>query len=232
MRLLLTLGALALAAVIGFAQAPPKPAVAGELPYRLAPGDVIDIKLFFNPELNEQVQIRPDGQISLQLAGEVTLAGLTIREASDMLEEVYRKELRTPRVTIQVKTFGARKIYVTGEVLRPGPLLLSSPTTLFEAISEAGGIKNTGNRDLAILIRKGADGKPIGRKVALMLHGSITADAATPLTPFDVVIVPESKIARVDRWVDQNIRQLIPINTSAGFTYLFQNSPGPALPIF
>ena len=87
--------------------------------YRLVPGDVIEIRLFYNPELNEQVQIRPDGRVSLQLIGEVGVAGQTISEATAYLSKAYLKEVRVPGLTLQVRAFGAQKIYVTGEVNRP-----------------------------------------------------------------------------------------------------------------
>lgn len=197
--------------------------------YRLMQGDVVEIRFFFNPELNESVTIRPDGRVSLQLAGEIVLAGKTIAEASSEIEKLYEKEIRTPRVSIQVRGFGAQKVFVTGEVLRPGPITLPGTITVLQAISEAGGIKGTGDTKTIVLIRKGPDGSPVGRKLTLSAKGMPAPDAATPLSPFDVVVVPESGIARADRWVDQHIRQLIPLNLSAGFTYLFQNVPGGAI---
>ncbi|WP_321471614.1 polysaccharide biosynthesis/export family protein [uncultured Paludibaculum sp.] len=213
------------------AQTPAAPTNA-EPPFRLSPGDTIDVRLFFNPELNESAQIRPDGYLSLHVAGEVLLAGKTVAEASTMLEDLYKKEIRTPRVLIQVRSYAARKIYITGEVLKPGLVNIAGPMTVLDAIGEAGGVKNTGDRKLAVLIRKGADGKPEGRKVALFIHGTMSPEASTQLRPFDVVMIPESRIARIDRWVDQHIRQLIPINASAGFTYLTQGSNAATIPIF
>lgn len=203
-----------------------------EPPFRLSPGDTVEVRLFFNPELNETAQIRPDGRISLHIAGEVELAGKTIAEATSMLEGLYKKEVRTPRVLIQVRTYAARKIYVTGEVFRPGLVSIAGPMTVLEAISEAGGVKHTGDRQLVVLIRKGPDGKPEGHKVALYQHGDVSAESSMLLRPFDVVMIPESRIARIDRWVDQHIRQLIPINASAGFTYLAQSSNAATIPIF
>lgn len=204
-------------------------------PYRLAEGDVVDIRLFYNAELNDQVQIRPDGRISMPLIGEVELAGKTIAEAVTQLEERYAKEVRTPRVTIQVRTYAAQKVFVTGEVMRPGVVNLPGRMTVLEAIHEAGGIRHTGNTKLAVLIRKRADGQPIGYRLPLVARGAPTPQAATVLGPFDVVMVPETRIARVDRWVDQHIRQLIPFTLSAGFAYVLNKNQGggsTVVPIF
>ena len=221
---------------VGFAagQTPPgavaaPPAAADPAAYRLTPGDTLEVRHAFNPELNEAVQIRPDGRVSLPLIGEVQVAMKTVQEVVAELEHRYASEIRAPRIMLQIRGYAAQKVWVTGEVLRPGLVNMPGPMTLFEAISESGGIKTTGSTTSVLLIRKGPDGKAQGRKVKPFVDGQIAADAAIPLQPFDVVIVPETRIARVDRWVDQYIRQMIPI--SVGFTYLFQHQPG-AIPIF
>ena len=194
--------------------------------YQLRPGDVIEVRLFYNPELNEQVQIRPDGEISMQLIGEVHLASRTIPQATDLLRSLYIKYVRTPEVTVQVKTFAAQKVYVVGEVVHPSVINLPGPMTVFAAINEAGGIKNTGSRNLAVLVQKGPNGTPEGRKLVLFDHGVLTPEASTLLGPFDVVMVPESKISRLDRWVDQTIRQMIPVMMTAGFNYFISQQAG------
>lgn len=200
--------------------------------YRIQPGDVLDIRFFFNPELNEKdVQVRPDGFISLQLAGEVRLSGKTTEEASKEIETLFAKEVRTPRVSIQIRNFSSQKIYVSGEVPRPGVLPLTTPATVLSAISDAGGITKLGNRNKVVVIRKDEKGLPARIPVRLFASGKPTPEALMPLQPFDVVLVPESKIARADRWVDQWIRQLIPANLNAGFQYLITNQSGGGIPI-
>ena len=195
--------------------------------YRLQSGDTIDVRFFYNPELNEQsVQIRPDGRISVHLAGDVQVAGRTAEEVSRYLEEVLAKSLKTPRVSVQIRGYVVQKAFVSGEVPRQGTISLASPMTLLGAIGEAGGITIRGNRNRVILIRKMPDGTPARRDIRLFQGRRPTMDAQLLLQPFDVLLVPESNIARVDRWVDQYIRQLIPVNMAAGFTYLWQKNPG------
>jgi polysaccharide export outer membrane protein len=192
--------------------------------YRLQPGDTVDIRFFFNSELNEQgVQIRPDGRISLQLVGDVTLSGRTPAEVAAELEKAYANVLKTPRITIQIRGFAAQKAFISGEVPRPGTISLASPMTVLAAIGEAGGITARGNRTSVVLIRKMPDGSPGMRTLQLYVNGHPTVAALTPLQPFDLVLVAESKITQLDRWVDQYIRQLIPANLNAGFTYLWQH---------
>src|SRR5262245_12128635 len=83
---------------------PSPAAAAADDEYRMCPGDVIEVRFFFNPELNEQVQIRPDGRISLQLMGDVHLAGLSTDQAVKMLHAKYSDVLSTPRITIQIRS--------------------------------------------------------------------------------------------------------------------------------
>jgi polysaccharide export outer membrane protein len=199
--------------------------------YRLTPGDTIELRFFFNPELNDTVQIRPDGRISVQLIGEMSVGGLTVTEATSKIETLSAGELRTPKVSVQVRTFGGRKIFVTGEVVRPGPVNLPGEMTLLQAIEEAGGLRLTADPKSVVLIRKGEDGQPRGQRLAPYVSKDRQGpDAALPLQPFDIVMVPERGIARIDRWVDQHIKQLNPVTLALGFSYIRQN--GALVPVF
>ena len=80
-----------------------------EQEYRIQVGDQLDIKFFYNPELNEQVTVRPDGRISLQLVHEIMVAGLTPSELTDLLTKKYAPELKKPEITVIVRSFGAHK---------------------------------------------------------------------------------------------------------------------------
>ena len=101
-----------------------------EQEYRIQVGDQLDIKFFYNPELNEQVTVRPDGRISLQLVHEVMTAGLTPAELTGLLTKKYAAELKKPEVTVIVRSSGGHKIYVDGEVAKPGMFSLMGFTTV------------------------------------------------------------------------------------------------------
>jgi polysaccharide biosynthesis/export protein PslD len=204
--------------------------------YRLQAGDAIEVRFYFNPELNDGVQIRPDGRISLNLIGEVKVAGLTIAEATALISQLALKEIATPSVTIQVRSFAGLKVFVTGEVLRPGPIGLPGQMTLLQAIGEAGGRKPTAAKTI-VLIRKNEAGLPEGHRMNPFQGDNAGPDAGMLLQPFDVIMVPETRVTRVDRWVDQHIKQINPVILSGGFTYLFQrNTSTPSttglVPIF
>jgi polysaccharide biosynthesis/export protein len=189
-------------------------------PYVLHPGDVVELKFFYNPELNENVQIRPDGQIALALIGEVKISGKTPGQVTEELQALYRPIVKNPRIVLQVRSFAGQRVYVGGEVTRPGTVTLIDQQTVLDAIMESGGLKHTSG-DYLLLIRRGDVGKPFMQRVSLRNQNNLPSEASQMrLQPFDVLLVPESKIARVDRWVDQFLRQTNPASLNAGFSYL------------
>jgi polysaccharide biosynthesis/export protein len=192
--------------------------------YRLAPGDVVLVRFFFNPELNEEVQIRPDGRFSMQLIGEVEAGGRTVTSVVEELEKRYATEIKSPRITVQVRSYGGQKVFVTGEVVRPGVVSLIGGLNVVSAIGEAGGVRQAGKTKSVILIRRGADGKPVARQLSLGSQSNPLADAGIALQPFDVLIVPPRVIAKIDRFVDEYLRQANPVNLNAGFNYLYNRS--------
>ena len=94
---------------------PQKPA-----PYVIHAGDQLDIKFFYNPELNESVVVRPDGKISLQLIDEIQAAGLQPAELDQKLTDLYSRELKKPVLTVIVRSFTGQRVYVGGEVMPGG----------------------------------------------------------------------------------------------------------------
>ena len=191
--------------------------------YRLSPGDTIEIKFMANPELNELVVIRPDGRISMPLVGELLVANTTIGQLSTRLSTAYADILRTPSATIQVRDFANRRVFVGGEVGRPGMLSLSGRQTALSAVMEAGGFTRGAARDEIIVIRKGTEDEPRVLRLAAKGQDGRAPEAANfALQPLDVVLVTESGVARTNRAVDQYVRQMIPIS----LTWLFGDTIG------
>ena len=187
--------------------------------YRIQVGDRLEVKFFYSPELNEQVIVRPDGRISLQLVQEIVAAGLTPSELMKVIVEKYSAELKKPEVTVIVRSFGAQKIYVDGEVNKPGMVPILGLMTALQAISQAGGMKESAQVSEVLIIRRGAGNRPMAFPVNLdkALDGTdMSQDIA--LAPFDIVYVPRSAIANVNVWVDQYIRKNIPIPISLQYT--------------
>jgi protein involved in polysaccharide export with SLBB domain len=189
------------------AQAPAQPS--GDGSYQLVPGDVVDFKFRFNPDLNESVTVRPDGFISLGIIGEVRAGGLTPAELSRVVQARYAEYLREPEVTAIVREFEAQLVYVGGEVVTPGLLPLRGRVTSLQAILGSGGPRPTARLTDVVLIRALGGDRVEARK--LNLADVIAGRAAdVPLEPHDVVFVPRSRIAKVGLFVEQYINSLVP----------------------
>ena len=180
--------------------------------YLIQPGDQLDIKFFYNPELNDSVIVRPDGRISLQLAPEIPAAGMTPAQLTSSLEKSYEKELANPGITVIIRSFSSQRIYVDGEVNKPGMVVLLGPLTVLQSIAEAGGLKDTAKSSQILIIRKSKDNKPQAIEVNLdEIRSATDNNQNIRLAPYDVVYVPKSAVANVNLFVDQYIRQNIPI---------------------
>lgn len=189
--------------------------------YRIQAGDQLEIKFFFNPELNETVLVRPDGKISLQLIDDVQAAGLTPSQLDGDLTRMYAQELRKPKVTVIVRLFSGQRVYVGGEVGNPGLVNLVAGMTALQAVIGAGGFRETAKPDGVIVIRKGPDNRPVPVRVDLdqAIDGE-TAEGDIRLQPYDVVYVPKTWIAKANKFVNQYIERLLLYRgASLGFSY-------------
>lgn len=204
------------------------PAIVAAAPaddYRIRPGDELDIKLYYQPELNETVTVRPDGRISLQLIDEVRAAGLTPAELDAELSRRYAAEVRFPSVSVILRSFVGQRIYVGGEVAEPQEMELAYGMTALQAIFKAGGLRETAYPEAAILIRRQEDGRPLPVRLDLgdvALTGGAT-DFGVVLAPSDVVYVPKSPIAKTNKFVQQYISDLFLYNgISLGFSGIYE----------
>ena len=115
-------GAVALAACSMVPNMPPAPMepepqtfTANLPPYRIQVGDVLDVRLLLNPELNEEVTVRPDGHVSTTAAEDALAYGRTPAELAATLRGIYGHELQNPRVSVEVKSFAPTRVYVAGD---------------------------------------------------------------------------------------------------------------------
>ncbi|MGZ8248102.1 polysaccharide biosynthesis/export family protein [Methylomagnum sp.] len=176
--------------------------------YTIQPGDQLDIKFFYNPELNENLPVRPDGKITLQLIGEVDAAGRTPTGLSADLENRYSGKLRYPTVNVAVRGFANQQVFIDGEVEHPGLVDLTSQLSAWQAIIKAGGFKETAARDSVIVIRRGEE-KPIPYRLDFKSSSLDQPHVSFPLRPFDVVFVPKTWIAEENKFVNQYVEKLI-----------------------
>lgn len=188
--------------------------------YIIQAGDVLSIKFFENQELNEDVRVRPDGRISLQLVNEIVAAGRTPAELTEVISEKYAAEFKRPKAAVIVRSFSHQKVYVTGEVQRPDVIDLVGRTTVLQAISQVSGFKDTARKDEIVLIRKKEDGS--AQVFQLNIEGVIAGTDTSQdvvLRPLDIVYVPKSPIANVNQWVEQYISKVVPSFVVFSFDY-------------
>jgi protein involved in polysaccharide export with SLBB domain len=181
--------------------------------YRLQVGDQLTVKFYRNPELDQDVVVRPDGKISLPFIDEVHCAGMTPSELDKEVTRRYVGELAIPDITIIVAALGGHSVYVDGMVEEPGNIPLVGGMTMLGSIATAGGFRDEAIREQVILIRRDPTGKPVGHAVDLkkVEYGQMSENDVL-LQPFDIVYVPRSKIANANLWVQQYIRDMLPIH--------------------
>jgi protein involved in polysaccharide export with SLBB domain len=124
-------------------------------------------------------------------------------------------------ITVIVRSFTGQRVYVGGEVNRPGLISLTAGMSALQAVISAGGLRETAKLDDAIVIRKGPDDRPIPLRVDLgkAIFGKL-GEAHFQLQPYDIVYVPKTTIAKVNKFVNQYIERLFLFRgVSFGFSY-------------
>jgi polysaccharide biosynthesis/export protein len=125
--------------------------------YLLRPGDILQVSVWKETDLQGEVLIRPDGAISFALAGELQAAGHTVGELTKLLETRVRKYIPDAVVTVSVKTILGNRVYVIGKVNRPGDFPLSGPIDVMQALSLAGGATPFANTNHIRVLRRAGD---------------------------------------------------------------------------
>ena len=147
----------------GFEAPPPpdKPAVKAPL-LQLGPGDSVSVQVYGQPDLSTTVYVGDDGTVSVPLAGNIQVAGLSPAQASSRIEAALKsgKILVDPHVTLTVTQTRSQRVSVLGQVGAPGRYAVESNTTIFDLLAQAGGITATGS-DIVYIIRLDKDGKEV-----------------------------------------------------------------------
>ncbi|MDB6002503.1 MAG: polysaccharide biosynthesis/export family protein [Rhizobacter sp.] len=188
-------------------------------PYRFARGDELNLKFFYTPELNTIATVRSDGRIDIPLVGEIVVEGMSAAELSSRITSSLVSLVKRPEVSINVTGAGSQRVFVGGEVAKPGVQPLLGPLSVVQAVMVAEGLKETAKASEVVVIRRGAKGesKVIKVNLADALDGRDTAQDLL-LQPYDVVVVPRSGIANVNLWVDQYLRRNLPISLGVSYS--------------
>jgi protein involved in polysaccharide export with SLBB domain len=183
--------------------------------YVIQPGDVLTIRFQYHPDHDQTVTVRPDGGLTLPLVGDVKVVGLTADQLAEDLVRRYSKNLRNPKISVGLKTTSLSRVYVGGEVNRPGFVVYRPGLTAVQAVVEAGGPKFTAALDRVILVKKVDETNyhTATLDLAKAIEKGDTGDALA-VAPMDVLFVPKTGIATANVWVTQH---LINMNPFRGF---------------
>jgi polysaccharide export outer membrane protein len=122
--------------------------------YVIGPEDVLEVSVWKNNDLSKTVKVRPDGQISLPLIGDVKASGLTPTQLKDSIASKLKEYKETPMVSVIVQEINSYNIFVMGEVAHPGKYNLKSNTTFLQALSMAGGFTAYASKNKILLMRQ------------------------------------------------------------------------------
>ena len=158
--------------------------------YHLQPGDVLQVVVWKETDLQSEVLIRPDGGISFPLAGDLQAAGLTTADLRAELETRVRKLIPDAVITVSVKAPNGNRVFVIGKVNRPGDFPLLRPTDVMQALSLAGGATPYASTDkIRVLHRDGSHQTSIRFRYGQVAHGR-NLEQNVLLQSGDTVIVP------------------------------------------
>lgn len=162
--------------------------------YIIGPEDILEITVWKNADLSKQVQVRPDGRISLPLLGDISAVAKTPVQLTDEISAGLRMYMENPTVSIMIKEVNSYQIYVLGEVNKPGKYPLKSKTTLLQGITVAGGFTAMAARNKIVIFRFSKDGGGEGlTKLRASYDDIVVRDGSSQnmeLKPGDQIVVP------------------------------------------
>jgi polysaccharide export outer membrane protein len=186
--------------------------------YRLQAGDRLNIKFPYHGRANQELPVRPDGKISLEVTGEIVAEGMTPQELEEVIKQRSSRYLKNPEVVVVVTQIGDRRAYVGGEVGKPGYVAVGDGMTPLQAVLAAGGFKDSAQKDSVLYIARGSDGAYQASRVDLDAVVRNGVPETVRLTGNDVVYVPATRIANLGTFVKQYIRDVLPVDSRAGMT--------------
>jgi len=180
--------------------------------YILGVGDKIEVSVWRNEDLNKEVTIRPDGWLSLPLAGEIKAVDMLPEQLKNEVSLRLAKYIKDPQVSIIVSGFGSQRILILGEVKRPGIYRMSRPLTVLEALATAEGYKEFAHLRSVLVIRKAYSDSPkilSANLLNVISKGDLKEDI--PLKAGDIVFVPKKFVGKIKDFLsffNDNIKPL------------------------
>ena len=167
---------------------PAAPASVDQPEYRLGPEDVIEVFVYKEPDLSTTVTVRPDGRISLPLAGELDATGKPATQLQQEIAERLKRYVSGPVVNVMVKQINSLKVSVLGEVRKPDVYRIKNRVTVLDAIAMAGGFTDLARPNRVVVLRN----TPSGQQRIKININQVVADNSSRLfylEPMDTVYV-------------------------------------------
>lgn len=156
----------------------------------LGPGDLVEVRVFQEPDHSGVWRVSPEGTIDYPLCGKVALVGRTSSTAADALRECLSRFLRRPQVSVLIREYNSKKIFVFGEVQKPGTFPYEGEMSIIQAITLAGGFTKLASQNNTNVTRL-VDGQE--RKIRVPVEDiGVGREKNFLLQPGDIVFVPES----------------------------------------
>ena len=159
--------------------------------YLIGPDDVLAVNVWKEPEISRTLPVRPDGNISLPLVGDLTASGRTPAQLQNEIRQQLTAYLSNPEVAVVLQEAKSHKFNIVGEVQKPGTYVISGPMTILDAIALAGGLRDFARQTKIYVLRFNADGSRA--RVPFNYKQVIKGDALktdVQLQPRDTVVVP------------------------------------------
>jgi polysaccharide export outer membrane protein len=220
--------------------------------YLIHANDELEIKFPYYQQLNDQMRVRPDGKIQLQLVGTLQAEGRSPEELEAELQQRYARYLKEPELAVivrsatsqtvrtaagagrgglaglqpivVVRSFQTPQVFVTGEVARPGVVPYTPGLTLLQALAEAGGHLPSGDVTKLVILRRATP------QSAQVLRPGLTSNYRTKptldfaLQPYDVVLMPPTGAQTLAEELDRYVYKLIAPVKNSSFSYLLNGT--------
>lgn len=164
--------------------------VAAEDGYRIQPGDQLQIDVWHEEELKREIIVRPDGGISFPLVGDLMARGQTAVALTETITNSLKRYIPDPVVTVTVAQATGNRLYVIGEVNKPGEFMMARPVNVLQALAMAGGLTPYAERKSIRVLRGSGDRQQALSFDYTQVAGGKALEQNIQLLPGDVVVVP------------------------------------------
>ena len=161
--------------------------------YLIGPEDVLEVSVWKNAELSKVVIVRPDGMISLPLTGDIKAAGFTPNQLRTTITGKLKEYMETAVVSVIVQQVNSFRVFILGEVVKPGVYTLKSKTTLLQAIAIAGGFNQFASRNKIVIIREKIEDSAKTEKINIRFDDIVYSKDEGKnfiLMPGDTIFIP------------------------------------------